>query len=352
MAHWRVQPATTPTTMSHPRSARPHGALLLLLAAARGGAVQARATPAPAGADIVPAADARLLVSRHAAPAFTALTPASAAFGLLGALGSAGGGKAFIKDNAIADPAPAIGRLLARALAERHGLAPAAEAGAETADDALDTLLAGRADSDYIVDVATRSWSSNYLPTHWSRYRINYRVHARLIDSKAGKVLAEGDCERAPDLARDSVAHELLTRQQGQFTKDVLASYAAGCARELARGMLGIASPALAELEARSLAVVAAQLAAGDGAPGAAGPGKVPYLPAKGQERFQAFLKRPLPRAFAISENGFSVSVSGTHPDDATLPSDPSARALALCKGYAQRECSLYMVDETLVYRR
>ncbi|QGZ42065.1 hypothetical protein IP92_04444 [Pseudoduganella flava] len=78
----------------------------------------------------------------------------------------------------------------------------------------------------------------------------------------------------------------------------------------------------------------------------------VPYLPAKGQERFRTFLTKPLPRAFAISQNGYSVSVSGTQPEDKRYPADPVQRALQMCKEYAGRECELYMVDDRIVFHR
>lgn len=78
----------------------------------------------------------------------------------------------------------------------------------------------------------------------------------------------------------------------------------------------------------------------------------VPYLPAKGQERFRTFLSKPLPRAFAISQNGYSVSVSGTHPEDQRYPVDPVQRALQMCREFAGRDCELYMVDDRIVFHR
>ncbi|AXA91577.1 hypothetical protein [Massilia sp. YMA4] len=79
---------------------------------------------------------------------------------------------------------------------------------------------------------------------------------------------------------------------------------------------------------------------------------QVPYLPGKGQERFRSFLTKPLPHAFAILQNGYSVSVSGTHPEDQRYPVNPVQRALQMCREFAGRDCELYMVDDRIVFHR
>ncbi|WEF35362.1 hypothetical protein [Pseudoduganella chitinolytica] len=73
-------------------------------------------------------------------------------------------------------------------------------------------------------------------------------------------------------------------------------------------------------------------------------------LPAKGQERFCAFLAKALPRAFSISPNGYSLSVSGTQPDDKRYPADPVQRALQMCREFAGRDCELYLLDDRIVF--
>lgn len=78
----------------------------------------------------------------------------------------------------------------------------------------------------------------------------------------------------------------------------------------------------------------------------------VPYLAQKGQERFQDFLTRPFPRAFAISDTGYSVATWGARPLDPTKPVDTKDRALQICREAAGKECVLYMVDDTLLYRK
>ncbi|RDK07335.1 S1C family serine protease [Cupriavidus lacunae] len=78
----------------------------------------------------------------------------------------------------------------------------------------------------------------------------------------------------------------------------------------------------------------------------------VPYLGEKGQERFRDFLTRPFPRAFAISDTGYSVATWGSRPKDPTRPVDTKERALQICKEAAGKDCMLYMVDSDIVFSR
>jgi hypothetical protein len=63
------------------------------------------------------------------------------------------------------------------------------------------------------------------------------------------------------------------------------------------------------------------------------------------------FLKRPLPRAFALSDNGGSYQAWGRVPRDPNDSTDPSVRVISGCEKYHQSRCRLYAVDETVVYK-
>jgi hypothetical protein len=77
---------------------------------------------------------------------------------------------------------------------------------------------------------------------------------------------------------------------------------------------------------------------------------KVPHLNDGQQAEYQAFLTHPLPRAFAISDDGhFAMAWSAISPDP-TMPPDPKDRALIGCKRFAGKDCQLYVVDNALVY--
>jgi hypothetical protein len=89
-------------------------------------------------------------------------------------------------------------------------------------------------------------------------------------------------------------------------------------------------------------------LAVADG-PGASG--LVPGLGEAGQKKYRDYLTFPRPRAFAISRDGHFGLASGTIPRDPGLPTDPTLRALEVCRRLAKAECTLYSVDDQVVYR-
>jgi hypothetical protein len=76
----------------------------------------------------------------------------------------------------------------------------------------------------------------------------------------------------------------------------------------------------------------------------------VPHLNDRGREAYRDWLKRPQPRAFALSPEGHYASIWGTRPPDATLPSDPKERALLVCERRARKPCQLYAVNDKVVW--
>jgi hypothetical protein len=78
---------------------------------------------------------------------------------------------------------------------------------------------------------------------------------------------------------------------------------------------------------------------------------KVPNGPAA-RARYREFLSRPLPRAFAASQDGQHVGVSyswqGLEPG---APADPNLRAMDFCRRASKgAACRLYAVDSTVVW--
>lgn len=65
---------------------------------------------------------------------------------------------------------------------------------------------------------------------------------------------------------------------------------------------------------------------------------------------YEAFLSKPLPRAFALSESGGWWMSWGTKPKDPSASMDPAIRAVPDCERYHQRRCFLYVVDEVVVW--
>jgi len=78
---------------------------------------------------------------------------------------------------------------------------------------------------------------------------------------------------------------------------------------------------------------------------------RLPFLLEQRDKNYLLYLGDPLPKAFAISDNGFSARASGTRPKDANRPKDPKERALQICAEFAGHNCTLYSADNVVVYR-
>jgi hypothetical protein len=69
-----------------------------------------------------------------------------------------------------------------------------------------------------------------------------------------------------------------------------------------------------------------------------------------GKNAYREYQSKPFPRAFVISSGGAGHYAFGTTPHDTSLPSDPAARALALCDRRGLADCRLYAVDDRVVW--
>lgn len=76
----------------------------------------------------------------------------------------------------------------------------------------------------------------------------------------------------------------------------------------------------------------------------------IPLLGDRGRAQYRQWLGWSTPRAFAISPKGNFYATSGLRPKDATLPVDPSERALLMCERAAQVPCKLYAVNGAVVW--
>jgi hypothetical protein len=69
------------------------------------------------------------------------------------------------------------------------------------------------------------------------------------------------------------------------------------------------------------------------------------------RESYEKFLTRPLPRAFALSDNGRASSAWSRTPRDPADSPDPAVRVISNCEKVHQSHCRLYAVDRVVVYR-
>ena len=72
----------------------------------------------------------------------------------------------------------------------------------------------------------------------------------------------------------------------------------------------------------------------------------------RGRAAYREWLTHKKPRAFIVSDNGWFYSASGTKPVDPMEPSDPTERSLRRCQNAARPNCTVYAVDDRVVYSR
>ncbi|MBC7467934.1 MAG: hypothetical protein H7322_01280 [Ramlibacter sp.] len=78
----------------------------------------------------------------------------------------------------------------------------------------------------------------------------------------------------------------------------------------------------------------------------------VPYLGDKGREGYRLWIKRPTPKAFAVSTDGSWFGAWGLRPADPAHPTDPSERAMLLCQQRTKGICMLYAVNGSVVWAK
>jgi S1-C subfamily serine protease len=69
------------------------------------------------------------------------------------------------------------------------------------------------------------------------------------------------------------------------------------------------------------------------------------------EENYRRFLAAPVPRAFAISDDGHTRLTWSLTPKDPAAPREPAERVIKDCEAAYKQHCYLYAVDNAVVYR-
>ena len=72
----------------------------------------------------------------------------------------------------------------------------------------------------------------------------------------------------------------------------------------------------------------------------------------RGRAGYRDWLTQKKPRAFVVSDTGYWYSTYGTRPTDPMEPQDPAERAMKRCQTAARPNCTLYAVDDRVVYNK
>lgn len=175
-------------------------------------------------------------VAREKTPDFSAMTAGKSMFGLVGAIATIAAGNNLVRENGVEDPAETIEQALIRHLRASYGTAGSARAiefDEEKPKDlgrwARDNNVAG-----VIVDVQTVNWGLVYFPTVWSKYRVQYLAHMRMIDVANGEVIAQHQCGGiTPDESDNAPTYEDLTANRAAGLKTMLDDWAKLCIDEV-----------------------------------------------------------------------------------------------------------------------
>ncbi len=76
----------------------------------------------------------------------------------------------------------------------------------------------------------------------------------------------------------------------------------------------------------------------------------VPSISSTCRDRYQTWLTRSNPKAFAVGPKGHCGFSWGTQPTDPALPKDPAERALLACARAGNGDCKLYAIDNAVVW--
>ena len=137
-------------------------------------------------------------MTRYPVPAFSAMTPAKAELGMIGAIAMVAEGNSRILENNVNDPAVTIASELAKSVSAKFAGRVVTSPHKTISDYSVSAISAEHKDTDYVIDVKTINWSCVYYPLNWGRYRVIYSAKFRLIDTRKQAVLCEGFYSRIP----------------------------------------------------------------------------------------------------------------------------------------------------------
>jgi len=183
---------------------------------------------------------AALHVVLRAPASLTVRTPADAALGGLGVVGLVAASQEFEQEGEsmrrryqLPDPARSAAERFAAALRHKFGApeaSPAQDADAEAEASAVAALFA----DGLVLDLRTEYWDLSYFGSgSMSRYRLDYRGSARLLEAPSGRVLWQARCVIEPPAARRAIELEKLVADDAALLKQKLAALGQACADKL-----------------------------------------------------------------------------------------------------------------------
>lgn len=198
--------------------------------------------------------DQTVAVTNYPKPDFSAMTPAKATLAIVGAFAAISEGNQIIANNNVADPAKKTSDELVAALENKLGAKRIATPIEVTDDDVSKIATLAAPTARYVIDVKSFVWNMGYFATDWFHYRVIYTARARLIDTNAKTVIAEGFCKRIPDSNANAPTYDEVLANQAKWLKEEVNQVALTCADSFKKEMLAFAIPTSPIAEAQATA--------------------------------------------------------------------------------------------------
>lgn len=183
---------------------------------------------------------ATVTVSARKKPDFAAMTAGKAAFGMIGAFAMIEAGNDIVEENGVQDPANYIGAELAKSLSESLGVQLVENGGKLAESGKPGDLARVYGNAHLLLDVQTINWSFTYFPTDWNSYRVVYSAKLRLVDTRTGKLRAEGFCARVPEKSDGAPSRDQLLADSAAGLKNELKVAADYCIGQFKSNVLGV----------------------------------------------------------------------------------------------------------------
>jgi hypothetical protein len=181
-----------------------------------------------------------LVLVKRSSPGFTAFTPDKSKKGLISVNAAIRAGDKLVKEMKIVNPALDINKSVMRGLKSRYALTIAGITRKVAEEDDLEIMIKLGGSKDYVLDVATNRWGFINYGFNYSKYMVTYSATLRLIDIKAARVIAEGDCLYDWEtIGKDFVPYEQLMANDAAVIKQSLSESVNYCTKYYLKNLFG-----------------------------------------------------------------------------------------------------------------
>ncbi len=182
-----------------------------------------------------------LTVVTHKPGDFAARTAGRAIFAMVGAVVMITVGNKIVQDDHLVDPALAIAAKLSALVSDRVK-ANSTTTVADQDSSSESALVAVAGGKGLVLNVETTYWGFGYFPFSPNHYRVEYLVHAKLIDAVKKDTIADSRCQYWPDDAGAPTADEMRADHSARL-KTMLGVAADFCIAKLEKDMFGVTEP-------------------------------------------------------------------------------------------------------------